>query len=463
MKDKSLFELLGINTNSCFPDDFYRVGMCYAQGKNVSQDWNKAILCFKRINLDAWRTTQEIKDFVISAIWADQGVAEAQYYLGFCYENGMGIKKDLEIAIQWYEKAAKQGFVEAMYRLGVIYFSNSYNYHDDVIGINKKKAKRNFYDHSRQEKDVKGNREKAFKLFERASKQGHIEAQYRVGMCYAEGKGVKKDWGKALDCLKKIEDKIASLNIHRNRKTFVEKVILAEKGDSEAQYFVGKCYAEGNGIGRNLRKSIEWYNKAAKHGSAEARYQVGRCYLEGKGVKENWEKAIECFTTIQDKLACLKVSEDCKEFVKYAIFAEKGSANCQFLLGLCYFRGKGVRKDWDKAINWILRSAGQNYPQAQYYLGLCYKQGKGVKMDMEKGFDCFENAAKQGLAQAQYELGMCYKRGDGVVVNNHLSKEWLKKAADKGYEKALIESGIYKHSYSGGNCASPDYDYNINF
>lgn len=465
--DRSTFlDLLGFlrtSDGNCNAKVLFDLGIRYLR----EGFFEKAVVTFKKINLDSRYIDQDSKGFAKSIILANKGDAKAQYNLGYCYENGKIIKRNLEKAIQWYEKAAEQGFVEAIYRLGVIYFSNSYNYNDDCVAeidINKKKINWHYYGRAGQEIDVKGNREKAFKLFERAAKQGHAEAQYRVGMCYAEGKGVEEDWGKALECFKKIEDQIDALNIDRNRKTFVENVIYAEKGYPVAQYHVGKCYAEGKGIKKNLRKAFEWYKKAAKLELLEAQYQVGTCYLEGKGVKSNWEKAIEFFTHIQDNLDQIIVSEDCKKIVKYAIFAEKSDAKAQYFLGYCYAHGKGIRKDWNKAIKWIAKSAEQNYPQAQYFLGLCYKKGKGVEMNNENAFEYFKHAAKQGLAQAQYELGICYLRGDGVVVNSAMAKEWLEKAAVQHYEEANLElqniKPFVEPTYAGG-LYSDDCSYNF--
>ena len=41
----------------------------------------------------------------------------AQYNLAFMYENGEGIIKDIDKAIYWYEKSAKQGDQDAQAKL----------------------------------------------------------------------------------------------------------------------------------------------------------------------------------------------------------------------------------------------------------------------------------------------------------------------------------------------------------
>lgn len=40
---------------------------------------------------------------------AEQGLADAQYNLGYMYYNGCGVEKDVDEAVQWLNKAAAQG------------------------------------------------------------------------------------------------------------------------------------------------------------------------------------------------------------------------------------------------------------------------------------------------------------------------------------------------------------------
>lgn len=44
---------------------------------------------------------------------ASQGDADAQYAVGVCYEDGIGVEADLEEAREWYARSAKQGNKEA--------------------------------------------------------------------------------------------------------------------------------------------------------------------------------------------------------------------------------------------------------------------------------------------------------------------------------------------------------------
>ncbi|SUO96074.1 tetratricopeptide repeat protein [Suttonella ornithocola] len=48
---------------------------------------------------------------------AEKGDAEAQFNLGWLYENGQGVTQDYNKACQWYEKAAAQGLAKAQQAL----------------------------------------------------------------------------------------------------------------------------------------------------------------------------------------------------------------------------------------------------------------------------------------------------------------------------------------------------------
>lgn len=69
---------------------------------------------------------QHISDeFNEAVIWyrqrAEQGQADAQYYIGLMYALGKGLPKDYQKAAMWYRKAAEQGYADAQFDLGRLY------------------------------------------------------------------------------------------------------------------------------------------------------------------------------------------------------------------------------------------------------------------------------------------------------------------------------------------------------
>jgi len=51
---------------------------------------------------------------------AEQGDAQAQFYVGMLYENGDGVPTDYVKAREWYEKSAFQGHANSQFYLGLM-------------------------------------------------------------------------------------------------------------------------------------------------------------------------------------------------------------------------------------------------------------------------------------------------------------------------------------------------------
>ena len=63
---------------------------------------------------------------------ADQGLASAQFYLGFMYGDGRGVPQDDAEAARWYRLAADQGLASAQFYLGLMYDDGTGVPQDDV-------------------------------------------------------------------------------------------------------------------------------------------------------------------------------------------------------------------------------------------------------------------------------------------------------------------------------------------
>ena len=115
--------------------------------------------------------------------------------------------------------------------------------------------------------------------------------------------------------------------------------------------------------------------------------------------------------------------------------AEQGNAISQFLVGVMYFEGQGVKQDDFEAVKWYRKAAEQGDADAQYNLGVMYRVGQGVKQDYFEAMKWYRKTAEQGNSKAQVILGLAYIYGKGVQVNKPLAKEWFGKACDNGEKK----------------------------
>ena len=68
----------------------------------------------------------------------------------------------------------------------------------------------------------------------------------------------------------------------------------------------------------------------------------------------------------------------------------------------------------EKTVDWYKKSADQGNAVAQSQLGMMYYVGEGVSKDYKKASCWFKKSALQGIAPAQYNLGVMYSNGNGV-------------------------------------------------
>lgn len=124
------------------------------------------------------------------------------------------------------------------------------------------------------------------------------------------------------------------------------------------------------------------------------------------------------------------------------LLAEQGHPDAQFLLGLAYSSGLGVKLDRQQAIRWYQRAAEQGHVDAQYNMGVAYVTGNGVAADATKAAGWYRRAALQGSTEAQFNLGLLYANGAGVPKNMFQASHWWYQAAMHGDAAAQYALGL---------------------
>ena len=75
------------------------------------------------------------------------------------------------------------------------------------------------------------------------------------------------------------------------RSRFLAVEAKAKQGDADAQYNLGNCYLNGEGVAKDYVEAVKWYRKAADQGDAVAQYWLGGCYSNGEGVAKDFVEA----------------------------------------------------------------------------------------------------------------------------------------------------------------------------
>jgi TPR repeat protein len=134
---------------------------------------------------------------------------------------------------------------------------------------------------------------------------------------------------------------------------------LAERGDPEGQYRIGRMYEFGNGYAQDKAQGIAWIRKAAAQGHVDAEQELGVVYATGDGIAEDDVQAVAWFRKA----------------------AEHGDATAQYNLGLLYAKGQGVTKDYAQSVDWWRKSATQGNVDALFKLAVVYHNGEGATQD----------------------------------------------------------------------------------
>lgn len=66
---------------------------------------------------------------------------------------------------------------------------------------------------------------------------------------------------------------------------------LADKGDAEAQYNLGRLYARGDGVKKDFKEAAYWFEKAANRNHRDAADKLSHMYEVGDGVRRDAERA----------------------------------------------------------------------------------------------------------------------------------------------------------------------------
>lgn len=62
-------------------------------------------------------------------------------------------------------------------------------------------------------------------------------------------------------------------------------------GYAKAQYNLGYCFANGQGVSKKMSTALFFYRQAAEQGVAEAQSQLASYYEQGIGVKKDLAQA----------------------------------------------------------------------------------------------------------------------------------------------------------------------------
>lgn len=150
---------------------------------------------------------------------------------------------------------------------------------------------------------------------------------------------------------------LLNLSSHALAISFPDALSRAEKGDYNAQSYLGHIYRCGKGVDRNPELARYWYKQVLKQPGADAKIKahssliLGFLYKSGKG-------GVQCYQTA----------------LKYFLnAAAQGYTDAHVNIGLLYAKGLGVEQDYEQALYWWNLAAQKDHPGANRYVAALKK------------------------------------------------------------------------------------------
>lgn len=123
--------------------------------------------------------------------------------------------------------------------------------------------------------------------------------------------------------------------------------------------------------------------------------------------------------------------------------ARAGNADAEHLLGLMYYQGRGVPRDYKQAFSWHYKAAVQGKADAQYVIGAMYYTGNAVPQDQKLAVEWFRKAAEQGHPDAQHALGLMYRyHVAGMPQDVVIAYMLVNLAAASGHRNAIEQRNL---------------------
>ncbi len=115
----------------------------------------------------------------------------------------------------------------------------------------------------------------------------------------------------------------------------------------------------------------------------------------------------------------------------------QGLGEAYAAIGNLYSSGRGVQRDYNEALQWYQKTAGQGHASAQHQIGKFYYNGQGVGSNKELAYFWEVIAAECASGKDRdYYSSVRDKRAAEISETNRLAidddaKEWLR---ERGFE-----------------------------
>lgn len=215
-------------------------------------------------------------------------------------------------------------------------------------------------------------------------------AMTMLGELYANGLGVKRDYGKAIEW-------------HQR---------AADLGDREAMFALAMLRISGRGGPPDRASAVKWLASSAKLGEPKAAYNLALLYMDGQTLPQDFKRAAE--------------------LLRFA--ADAGSPEAQYALATFYKEGTGLEKNLYKSVRLLQAASLAGNVDAEVEYAIALFNGSGTEKNEAAAVSLLRKAARQNSAIAQNRLARVLVTDMGVPTDKIEGLKWhiVAKTAGKG-------------------------------
>lgn len=269
-----------------------------------------AYICLLLHDRDAWkdRIKWKIRHLRFSAL---RGNKLAQSCFGVILYEGLGMKKNQALGLEFLQLAAARGDVLAQKFLALL----------SVQLKNLPASKVEALSYAERLKFLE------IELLKDAAASGDSGAQYRLGCMLYDARGMDRNTARAIELLE----------------------LSSSSGHPLAQTKLGEMYYYGDVIEKNQARGLELLELAAACGFSRAQYILGRILYDAEGLEGNRLRGLELLQQAADG-------------------GTHGYAVAEFFLGKIYYEGRNMKKNEAKGLEFLNLAAASGYAEAKEYL-----------------------------------------------------------------------------------------------
>jgi hypothetical protein len=333
-------------------------------------------------------------------------------------------------AFRLFARAARAGIAEAEYRVGRSYLEGS------VVPVSRADGAR---------------------WLERAAIQGHVDAQWLLGVLYAHGVGTPAN-RQQIQCGGAAPSLFSAGEAPQPDFVAAEKWArrAAEHGSADGQALLAYILSCGPESMRNPEEAHRWYERSAQAdcpqgalGYALSLMRLVKCEEDKLNVAVHLRRAaqaglapaIHLLGVLTERGAGIERDQAAAAQL-YRQAAAKGNRSGQASWGRALMWGLGVEPNPAEGESWLRRAALAGDPDAAALVGDLYVKGGALPPNYAEAAIWFRRAAETGHCTAARALGLLYLSGAGVARDPKEAAHWLRISAEAGDPHARVDLAI---------------------